>query len=253
MARNIYFVGTAGSGKSTMVLAFYEWMDDQGLDSVIVNFDPGAESPMFTPDVDIRDWVKLEDVMEEYGLGPNGAQIMAADMIALNIKDIAEALETYKTNYILIDTPGQMELFTFREASRAIMEVLGQEDSFIVFLSESTLAKSPTGLLSLIMLSATTQFRFFVPLMNVLSKSDLLSENELEEVLERSRDPFKLYSDLFEEHGQSIVSIEIFKALENVGVYRELTTISSKEKLGFEDIYNTIQQCFEGGEDLTRD
>lgn len=252
MARNIYFIGTAGSGKSSMVESFHEWMGDQDLDSVIVNLDPGAESLVYTPDVDIRDWIKLEEVMEEYGLGPNGAQILCADMIALNVKEVAETLETYKTNYILMDTPGQMELFSFREASRAIMEAFGLEESFIVFLSDAALAKTPNGLLSLIMLSATTQFRFFVPLINTLSKSDLLSAEELDEILQRSSDPYRLHSDLLEEKAQSVVSVEIFKALENAGVYKELTPVSSKDRTGFEDVYNGIQQFFEGGEDLTK-
>jgi len=37
MARNLYFVGTAGSGKSTMVRAFQTWMAAQGLDAITMN------------------------------------------------------------------------------------------------------------------------------------------------------------------------------------------------------------------------
>ncbi|MCJ2520465.1 MAG: ATP/GTP-binding protein, partial [Candidatus Thermoplasmatota archaeon] len=38
----LYVVGTAGSGKSTLVRANNEWSNLQGYDSVIVNLDPGA-------------------------------------------------------------------------------------------------------------------------------------------------------------------------------------------------------------------
>ena len=145
MARNIYFIGTAGSGKSLMVATFQGWLGDQGLDSIIVNMDPGAENLAYTPEVDVRDWIKLEEVMDEYGLGPNGAQVMCADLIALNVNEITEVLEKYRTNYIFFDTPGQLELFTFRESSRAIVEAFGKEDSFIVFLMDSVLAKTPNG------------------------------------------------------------------------------------------------------------
>jgi GTPase SAR1 family protein len=222
MARNIYFIGTAGSGKSTMTAAFQEWMGDRDLDTVVMNLDPGAVNLAYEPDIDVRDWVKLEDIMDEYGLGPNGAQIMCADLVAVNIRELAEALETYKTNYVLIDTPGQMELFTFREASRAIVEAFGQEDSYLVFLSDASLARSPTGLLSLVMLSATTQFRFLTPLLS-------------------------------EERGESAVTVELFKALENVGVYRTMIPVSARNMTGLEDIYNNIQQFFAGGEDLSKD
>ena len=37
---NVYFVGTAGSGKSTMVGAFRKWLDDNEIDSCTVNLDP---------------------------------------------------------------------------------------------------------------------------------------------------------------------------------------------------------------------
>ena len=37
-----------------------------------MNLDPAAEEFAFEPDVDIKDLISLEDVMEEMGLGPNG-------------------------------------------------------------------------------------------------------------------------------------------------------------------------------------
>ncbi|MCQ2070343.1 MAG: ATP/GTP-binding protein, partial [archaeon] len=112
--RNVYFVGTAGSGKSTMVGAFKNWLDDNEIDSITVNLDPGAERLPYVPDIDIREWISLDRVMSEYGLGPNGAQIVAADLMAVNINKISDKLDTYDTEYVLIDTPGQLELFAFR-------------------------------------------------------------------------------------------------------------------------------------------
>src|SRR3989449_10682631 len=112
MARNLYFLGTAGSGKSTMVYAFQLWMNSQGLDCVTVNLDPGAEALLYSPDLDVRDYVNLEKVMAEQGRGADGAQVAAADMAAMNAKELADVLETFETNYNLIDTPGQIELFT---------------------------------------------------------------------------------------------------------------------------------------------
>ncbi len=62
MARNLYFIGTAGSGKSTMVYAFQLWMNSQGLDCVTVNLDPGAEALQYSPDLDVRDYVDLDEL-----------------------------------------------------------------------------------------------------------------------------------------------------------------------------------------------
>ena len=66
---------------------------------------------------------------ERYPQGvPSGLELKAADMLALNAGEVAEVLDKFETSYFLIDTPGQMELFTFREASRSLIEAFGRED-----------------------------------------------------------------------------------------------------------------------------
>ncbi|NOZ77450.1 MAG: hypothetical protein GXO65_07335 [Euryarchaeota archaeon] len=67
MAVNLYFIGTAGSGKTTLTGAFKTWMDQHGFDAVTVNLDPGVENLPYTPDVDIREWISLPEVMDRYG------------------------------------------------------------------------------------------------------------------------------------------------------------------------------------------
>jgi hypothetical protein len=253
--RYIYFIGTAGSGKSTMVQAFREWMELQGLDCISVNLDPGADAVPYGAEVDIRDWIRLSDIMEEYNLGPNGAQIVSSDLMAVNIEEWAPVINEFHTDYVLIDTPGQMELFTFRQSSEIIIEEIGRDDSFLVFLSDPQLSKTPNGFVSSLMLCALTHFRFSIPILNVLSKSDMLSQEELDLILDWAVSPDSLNSNLVERDfsSQSLVNLEFFKAMENIGMFRELTPVSSIEFTGLEEVYNTIQQAFMGGEDLSRD
>lgn len=249
----IYFVGTAGSGKSSLVQAFQEWMDEHGFETMTLNLDPGADYVPYTPDVDIRDWIHLDEVMKDYSLGPNGAQVVASDLMAVHANEWAKSVKSFQSNYCLVDTPGQMELFAFRQSSTAIVEELGVEDSYLLFLSDPTLARTANGFVSDLMLAGVTQFRFSLPILNVLSKSDLLKEDELEMLQNWSRDPYALYNALTEKEmtTQSIMSIEFLKAMESVGMYKELTPVSAEDGTGMEDIYSSIQMFFEGGEDLT--
>ena len=255
MARNLYFIGTAGSGKSTMVYAFQLWMNSQGLDCVTVNLDPGAESLAYAPDVDVKDWIDLDKIIEEQGLGPNGAQVAAADLLALNAREIAEVLETFETSYFLIDTPGQIELFTFRSSGPAIIDAFGREDSAFVYLNDPYLVKTSSGFISSVLLSATVQFRHALPFLNVLSKSDLLEEPDLEKVVKWSLDPIALYEALFADAAtpKTLLDAEFLKSMESIGIYRRLFPVSSELMFGFEEIYNQVQQVFEGGEDLSKD
>jgi GTPase SAR1 family protein len=255
MARNLFFIGTAGCGKSTMVHAFREWLATQGLDAIAVNLDPGAERILYDPEVDVRDWIKLSEVMEEHGLGPNGAQVVAADLLAMNAGEIVEVMEGFKTNYFLIDTPGQVELFTFRESSKVVIDAFGREDSILIYLNDPALVKTPSGLISSVLLSATAQFRHSLPFVSVLSKADLLGEEEVEKIVNWSLDPIALYDALMEDGTtpKTLLDVEFMKEMETIGVYRRLFPVSSEAVSGFEDVYNQVQLVFEGGEDLRPD
>jgi len=255
MARNLYFVGTAGSGKSTLVHAFRLWLNNQGHEPVTLNLDPGAEDLPYAPDIDVRDWVRTSDVMESEGLGPNGAQIAAADLVAIHAGEIAETLSTFEGPYVLVDTPGQIELFTFREAGTAVIDAFGREDSIIVYLNDPGLVRGASGFVSSILMSATTQFRHNLPFVNILSKADMLSEDELEKVVKWSVDPYALYEALFEDGttSKTLLDVEFLKGMESIGLYRRVVPVSAELLFGLDEVYNQVQQVFEGGEDLSKD
>jgi len=253
-AKHVYFVGTAGCGKSTLTNAFQQWLNNEGHDAVTVNLDPGADSLIYAPDVDVRDWVKLNEIMAEYGLGPNGAQIAAADMMALNAKEISRVISGFETDYVLFDTPGQIELFTFRQSSKVVIDELSGERAMLAFLFDPALAKTPNGYVSSLMLAATAHFRIPIPMISLLAKVDSLSQAEREKIALWSKDYYALFSSLLDESvdAQTQVSAEFLQALETVGAGRSVVPVSSDTGEGLEDIYAVAQSVFEGGEDIEK-
>ena len=249
--RFIYFVGTAGSGKSTLVQAYKEWLEYNGIDAITMNLDPGSDTIPYEADIDIREWINLQEVMDQYNLGPNGAQIVAADLIAVNVEKLVDAVSGYKTKYVLIDTPGQMELFAFRESSVKLVEALGKEKSMVVYTSDPLLYRSPNGFVSGMMLGMLVQYRMQLPMINILTKSDVLSEEERERLLQWFNNPDALYGDLLDDDANpsGVVGMELFRTMENVGVFGEMRAVSAKEGEGMEEIYGASQQTFFAGED----
>jgi len=248
----IFFTGTAGAGKTSFVRSFADWMKTSGYDASVVNLDPGLEGGELEPDVDIREWVRLADLQDDYGLGPNGAQVAAADMIALKVFEVKQAISEVQGDYVLVDTPGQIELFAFREASKAIVEALGGDRAALAFLYDPGLARTPSGFVSLLMLSATVEFRFRLPLVNVLSKSDALPAEQLAEVLSWSEEPGRLYDAV--QAGAPTpdvqLSTELFRAIEAMGPLAGLLPTSAKERTGLDGFYRECQRILAGGEDL---
>jgi len=251
----LYFIGTAGSGKSTLTHVFKQWMSNQGLDAITINLDPGAENLPYVPDVDICDWVSLKDVMDSYNLGPNGAQIACADMLALNTSDIKESISSFKTDYVLLDTPGQLELFVFREAGKYLIEFLNPEKTMIGFVLDPSLAKTPSGFASQLLLALNTSFRLSHPQINILSKKDMVSDEELERIISWSEDPEVLENDILSEKPSIYqeMSRGLASLIKDFQSQLKIYPTTKEDTSGISDIYNTVQMGFHGGEDLLDD
>lgn len=252
---NLYFIGPAGSGKSSLTCAFAGWMQQHGYDAVTVNLDPGIENAPYVPDIDIRDWIKLHDVMKEYGVGPNGAQIIAADMLTLNIDEMKEIIDSFGTDYVIFDTPGQMELFVLRQSGKFLIESFGANQSMIAFLYDPVISRTPSGFITLMLQAASVQVRFNVPFLSLLAKSDLLANAEREKILSWSANLMELDEAVHNEIPtmSSQLSIEFLSALQAFGAGQTMFPVSANYNLGMEDIYNSAQQIFYGGEDMSKD
>ena len=257
MKQEIYFflIGTAGSGKSTLAQNYKHWCHQQGLESIIINLDPGVEKIPYTPDIDIRDWIRLSEVMESHELGPNGAQIACADMIALNLTEIKESIGQFKSDYIIVDTPGQLELFVFREAGKFTINNLNPIKTMVGYLIDPALAHTPSGFVTQLLLSITTQFRLSTPQINILSKADLMKKEDIELIKSWSEDSEELYSAVMMEKASMFQQINegILHIIQEFGGFTEIHPYSKKKFEGIEDIYTMIQQEFEAGEDLLKD
>ncbi|MEF8879326.1 MAG: ATP/GTP-binding protein [Candidatus Thermoplasmatota archaeon] len=249
----IYFIGTAGSGKSTLTKNFNRWTELKDIDAIKVNLDPGAENLPYDPDVDVRDWISLEEVMDSYELGPNGAQIACADMLALNTEDIKNSIDQFKADYVLVDTPGQLELFVFREAGKHLIQTLNPQRSMIAYLMDYALAKKPSSFVSQLLLSISTNFRLQKSQVNLLTKADMLPEEEIKKVKNWSRDTYELENALYEEEASMYreMNQEILKMIKDVGEQIRLHVVGEGDLYEIEDFYTTIQMQFAGGEDLT--
>ena len=244
----LFVVGTAGAGKSSLTTALQRWARFLEVDTLTINLDPGAERVHHDPEFDVRDLVSLSEVMDEYDLGPNGAQILAADLVAAQAHDIAEELEGLTGDVMIIDTPGQVELFAFREASSHMIEVLGNDQAAVIYLFDPMLSRSPSGFVSQMLLSSIVEFRLGLPTKNFLSKCDLLDEGELEKIMEWGERLEILEMALYDEAGgqRTEFAINQLRLLQNFAQNPGLTPLSSELEEGLADILSFAEALFGG-------
>ncbi len=251
----IFILGPAGSGKSYLTYSLTNWLIEHGMDVATVNLDPAVTWLPYTPDVDIRDYITVEEVIKKYNLGPNGALIAAIDLSINFIENLRSEIEELKVNYIIVDTPGQMELFAFRTAGPTIMSSLALNDkSVALFLIESTILVKPSTFLSLIMLALAASIAHKLPQIITLTKTDLLPKEKYEDIIKWIEDPMEIFKDIKREdtifvtqYGEVVTAFEDIIARLGIGGF---VTISSITGQGLDELYALIQRVLIGGEDF---
>jgi len=249
----MFIIGTAGSGKSLFTSAFSEWLKMSKQDIAVVNLDPGALKLPYSPDVDVRNYVDVGNLMEKYELGPNGALIMAADLIADEIENISRDIEAVDADLILVDTPGQMELFAFRASGPYIVSELTKEPKAIVYLFDAVFSANPLNYVSNMFLSAAVHNRFFQPQVHVLSKSDLLPKEEVKTIIDWSANMAALQESIDKKlDGQKrLFGQNMVRAIGNIGLKFPLIPISAKTNEGMTNINLVMERIFAQGEKYT--
>ncbi len=249
----IFIIGTAGSGKSLLTATFSEWLKISKQDVAIVNLDPGVLTLPYSPDVDVRNHVDIENLMEGYGLGPNGALIMATDLIADKIEEISKEIEDLRSDIVLVDTPGQMELFAFRASGPYIASEITEEPKVIVYLFDAVFSANPLNYVSNLFLSAAVYNRFFLPQVHLLSKCDLLPKEEVDKIVDWSANPKTLEFAIEQklEGTKRLLSRNMMRAIHQLGLRFLLIPVSAKTNEGIINFNMALERILAGGDKYT--
>jgi GTPase SAR1 family protein len=251
--RSLYLIvlGPAGSGKTTLTAAFGRWLAEiQEAQVAYVNLDPGADYLPYKPDVDVRDYVTVEVLMREKGLGPNGALVESMQALYERRTGILERVSRLEADIVLVDTPGQMELFLFHDAGLAFSRELAKRGAAAALvLFDSGLAKSPSHFATLRLMSLVVQLRLDVPTVAALNKGDLETAHR---AAAWAKDPSLLLSDLEGEQGViAELAAKLVELMNTYSVAARIPLVSAKERWGFQELYDLLHEVWCACGDLT--
>lgn len=202
-----FVLGTPGAGKSTYCAGRYliwqsrvdrvtqlsgmsEFMRLLKRKCVVVNLDPANDRLPYECAVDIRELVRLEDVMERhtpeagdaeesFGLGPNGGLVFCIEYLEKNLDWLRSALKPFESQWILFDCPGQVELYTVHTSMRNIFRAITNDWQWrtaCVHLVDVAHCLDASRYISALLLSLTAMLHLELPHVNVLSKIDQLRQ-----------------------------------------------------------------------------
>lgn len=168
--------------------------------SYAVNLDPATLSLPYEVSIDIRDTVDYKQVMQQHRLGPNGAIMTSLNLFSTKMDQVMRILErraypedndgdhdadgddndkdTNKgVDYILVDTPGQIEAFTWSASGTIIGESLASAfPTVLVFVVDTPrCASSPNTFMSNMLYACSMLYRTRLPLVVCFNKTDVVS------------------------------------------------------------------------------
>lgn len=247
----IFVTGTAGSGKSLLTSKIYEYYTANGAFAAILNLDPGVENLPYACDIDARDHVDVVSIMKQYDLGPNGAMIMANDLIASKIDVFQDEISKINPDYLLVDTPGQIELFAYRSSGPFLVKSLDSLEKVNIFLYDGALITTPVNFVSVALLATSIKLRLNLPNVNVLTKTDLIG-NKLKEILSWSTN-LKVLEDAIskEADGETYtLTTNILRGLNLGGFAQGLIPISNVTGEGMVNLESALSRMINLGEEV---
>ena len=175
----VLLIGMAGAGKTTMFHRLNYHCASEGRTAYYVNLDPAVLSIPFTPHVDVRDTVDYREVMKQYKLGPNGAILTSLNLFATRFDQVMHLLEKEREpplEYVFVDTPGQIEVFTWSASGAIITEALAAGfPTVALFVVDAARVAAPPTFMSNMLYACSIMYKTQLPLVLAFNKADVAS------------------------------------------------------------------------------
>ena len=249
----VVMLGTAGSGKTSLTKYYSEWLKKQGYNVGVVNLDPGAKVIPYKPDFDVRKLFTVEELMVKYGLGPNGAFMKASDMI-LEYSDKILGHEAFKGRYdfVIIDTPGQMEVFVYRRSGHYFISKLKELGPTVgVFIVDGETMSTPIDLVVAWTTSILIQLRLDITVVPIVNKADLIKDRETVKLIVEDIDAFKELVMKSKEGLISETAVYLTDIVREFSQSLRPVIVSAKTGEGIEELHYLVHEAFCVCGDLT--
>ncbi|KAK4227606.1 hypothetical protein QBC38DRAFT_477382 [Podospora fimiseda] len=180
----IVCIGMAGSGKTTFMQRINAYLHEKKNPPYVMNLDPAVTHSPFQSNIDIRDSVNYKKVMEEYKLGPNGGIMTSLNLFTTKVDQVMSILEKRATpdpenpakkpiSKILVDTPGQIEVFVWSASGTILLESLASSfPTVLAYIVDTPRSSSTSTFMSNMLYACSILYKMKLPMIVVFNKAD---------------------------------------------------------------------------------
>ncbi|KAF1943263.1 ATPase NPA3 [Clathrospora elynae] len=172
----------------------------------IINLDPAVRHVPFIPNIDIRDSVNYKEVMKQFNLGPNGGILTSLNLFSTKIDQVIGLLEKRtqppapvqgpeqttvefmtsggkdkpaapaqqpQVKHILVDTPGQIEVFVWSASGEILLSSLASTfPTVIAYIIDTPRTTSTSTFMSNMLYACSILYKTKLPMILVFNKTD---------------------------------------------------------------------------------
>ncbi|KAJ1983379.1 hypothetical protein H4R33_004770 [Dimargaris cristalligena] len=240
----ILCIGMAGSGKTTFMQRMNAHLRAQKQAPYVLNLDPAVSKLPYGTNIDIRDTIDYKQVMKEYKLGPNGAILTALNLFTTKFDQVLEFVDkrSEALDYVIVDTPGQIEIFTWSASGSIITDSLAATyPTVLAYIIDTPRTTSPATFMSNMLYACSILYKTKLPFILVFNKTDVQSHqfavewmSDFEAYQRALKDDTTYMSSLM--NSMSLVLDEFYANLRFAGV-------SAVTGSGFDEFFDRVKEA----------